>query len=77
MKECHFNRSRYFEPTETLMLNYTAVVKDTELHTNAEIDSYAWFSKEEAREKIAHGSLAEIFLNGYLDGTYPFDKEDA
>lgn len=74
--ECHFNRSHYFAPSETLMLNYTTVVKDTELHPNREIDSYAWFSKEEAREHIFHGSLAEIFLNGYLDGTYPFDQKE-
>ena len=74
--ECHFNRSHYFAPSETLMLNYTTVVKDTELHPNREIDSYAWFSKEEAREHIFHGSLAEIFLNGYLDGTYPFDRKE-
>ena len=54
------------------MLNYTAVVEDDEPHPNREIDFYQWFSKEEAREQIFKGSLAEAFLLGYLDGEYHF-----
>ncbi len=70
----HFNRSHYFKPSNTLMLNFTAVVEDMTLSPNKEIDSYAWFSPEEAREHIAKGSLAEAFLLGYLDGTYHFPE---
>ena len=70
--EYHFNRSHYFKPSNTLMLNFTAIVKDEEPHPNREIDSYSWFSVSEAREQIYKGSLAESFLLGYLDGSYSF-----
>lgn len=63
-----FNRTSFFEPSNTLMCNFTAFVEnDSELHVNREIDSYAWFTPEEARENIFPGSLAEQFLTAYLD----------
>ena len=63
-----FNRTSFFEPSNTLMCNFTAFVKDdSELLTNAEIDSYQWFSPDEARKNIRPDSLAEKFLNAYLD----------
>ena len=63
-----FNRTSFFEPSNTLMCNFTAIVKDdSELLTNDEIDSYQWFSPEEARKNIRPNSLAEKFLNAYLD----------
>lgn len=66
--EIHFNRTRFFEPSNTLMCNFTAFVEnDGELTPNEEIDSYSWFTPEEARTNIAQGSLAAEFLNAYLD----------
>ena len=63
-----FNRTSFFEPSNTLMCNFTAFVKDdSELSTNAEIDSYQWFTPDEARRNIRPNSLAESFLNAYLD----------
>ena len=63
-----FNRTSFFEPSNTLMCNFTAFVKDdSELSTNAEIDSFQWSSPEEARQNIRPNSLAERFLNAYLD----------
>ncbi|MCQ2508080.1 MAG: NUDIX domain-containing protein [Dorea sp.] len=63
-----FNRSKFFQPSNTLMVNFTAFVKDAAaLHVNEEVDSYRWFTFKEARENIKHGSLAEEFLVGYLD----------
>ena len=63
-----FNRTSFFEPSNTLMCNFTAFVKDdSELSTNAEIDSFQCFSPEEARQNIRPNSLAERFLNAYLD----------
>lgn len=63
-----FLRSRYFPPTNTLMLNYSVVLETDELRPNGEIDDYAWFSFAEAGRQIRPGSLAEAFLRGYLDG---------
>ena len=63
-----FNRTKFFEPSNTLMCNFTAFVGDASgLHTNKEVDSYKWFSPEEARRNIFPGSLAEFFLVSYLD----------
>ena len=64
----HFNRTRFFEPSNTLMCNFTAYVKDdSELDPNEEIDAYTWFTPDEARANIRPNSLAAEFLNAYLD----------
>jgi NAD+ diphosphatase len=68
----HFNRSRYYPRTNTLMLNYTVTVKEHEPSPNWEIDSWKCFSIPEARASIRPGSLAQSFLNGYFDGEYSF-----
>ena len=63
-----FNRTCFFEPSNTLMCNFTAYVKDSsELSPNSEIDSYQWFAPEDARLNIRPNSLASQFLNAYLD----------
>lgn len=63
-----FNRTSFFEPSNTLMCNFTAFVKDaSELSPNREIDSYQWFTPEEAQQNIRPNSLAERFLNAYLE----------
>ena len=63
-----FNRTKFFEKSDTLMCNFTAFVKDAfELHTNYEVDRYAWFTRDEARANIRPDSLAEWFLVSYLD----------
>ena len=63
-----FNRTKFFDPSNTLMCNFTAFVKnDSELHPNREIDSYKWFAFEEAAQNIKPGSLAAEFLYAYLD----------
>ena len=63
-----FNRTQFFEKSDTLMCNFTAFVKDdSELAPNYEIDSYAWFTREEARANIRPDSLAEFFLVSYLN----------
>ena len=72
--EVHFNHSRYFEPSNVLMLNFTAIVEDTRVHENREIDSYRWFTLQEARENVRWPSLAGDFLDGYLTGDYHFTK---
>ena len=68
----HFNRSHYFPKTNTLMLNFTVVLKSKELNCNHEVDRFDWFDLKEAREKIKKNSLAKAFLDGYLDHTYSF-----
>ena len=63
-----FNRTKFFEPSNTLMVNFTAWVEDAQaLHVNGEVDRYRWFAPDEARANIKPGSLAGEFLNAYLD----------
>lgn len=63
-----FNRTRFFEPSNTLMVNFTAFVSDAAaIRVNREIDRYAWFAPDEARKNIKPGSLAAAFLDAYLE----------
>lgn len=67
-----FNRTQFFEKSDTLMCNFTAFVKNTEgFDPNYEIDSCKWFSREGARANIRPNSLAEFFLDAYLDESAP------
>lgn len=71
-----FNRTRFFEPSNTLMINFTAWVRDAAtLHTNAEIDRCQWFDPDDARENIKPGSLAGEFLRAYLDEAEAVDSK--
>ena len=70
--EWHYNRSRYFAPSNTLMLSFTAIVEEGEPHPDSEIDACKWFSVEEARAAIRDKSPAQAFLNGFFDGEYRF-----
>ena len=70
----HFNHSHSFAPSNTLMLNFTATVKEDQPRPNREIDDWAWFSLEEAKAHIKPGSLAEAFLRGSFDGNYVFPE---
>ena len=72
VRKVWFNHSHYYKKSNTLLLNFTAVVTGTDVHENKEIDSYRWFSREEAEENVSKPSLAGDFLNGYLTGKYHF-----
>ena len=63
-----FNRTRFFEPSNTLMCNFTVFVKDdSELKPNYEIDSWEWFPLDDARKSMNPDTLAGHFLSAYLD----------
>ena len=65
--DLHFNRSRYFPPSNTLMLNFTATVRGNTPHPNAEVDRWQWFTPAQARESIRPNSLARQFLLAWLE----------
>ena len=63
-----FNRTSYYERTNTLMLNFTVYVdSDKALNPNKEIDSYKWFDFKEAQLNIKENSLAKEFLCKFLE----------
>lgn len=67
-----FNRSEFFEPSNTLMLNFTVRVKPGQsVRTTDEVDTWQWFTYEEAREHIRPNSLARRFLTAWLDEGAP------
>ncbi len=63
----HFNRTRFFEPSNTLMCNFTAYVDNADgIRLNDEVDSFAWFSPEEVEENMKPSTLAAKFVSAYL-----------
>ena len=77
VEHLRFNRTKFFEPSNTLMCNFTAFVRTAKaLHINHEVDRCKWFTPQEARENIRPNSLAAEFLNAYLDevGNKPMEN---
>jgi NAD+ diphosphatase len=67
VRQISFQRSQYFEPSNTLMLNYSCIIdENSRMVLNAEVDDAQWFSFEEAKKNIKQGSLAQTFLLEYL-----------
>jgi len=71
VRDVHFEKSEYFAPSNTLMLNFSCVAGTEDLShvSEKEIDSCRWFPREEAAREIADGSLAEKFLLRFLKMT--------
>lgn len=68
INEIHFNASRYFAKSNSLMLNFIAYTDHPEeICVNREVDSYSWFSFEDAVKNIKEGSLAKEFLLSYVN----------
>ena len=66
--DIHFNTSQFFEPSNTLMLNFSCVATTQDLsHMTDEVDKAKWFSFADAREAIAPNSLAQKFLLTFLE----------
>ncbi|MGM9630781.1 NAD(+) diphosphatase [Butyricicoccus sp.] len=62
-----FRKSQFFEPSNTLMLNFSCVADSDDLSgITDEIDRAAWFPLEEASQAIAQNSLAQAFLDNFL-----------
>lgn len=61
-------RSRYFSPSNTLMLNFVCTIEgSSKFKLSDEVDRAAWFSFHDARKYIKPDSLAQYFLNEFLD----------
>lgn len=64
--EMVFQKSRYWEKSNTLLFNYYVVIKG-EIKPNHEVDSYAWFDLDDALKNVAKGGLAEEFYGYYYE----------
>ncbi len=66
-----FNRTAFFEPSNTLMVNFTVFVKDgSDMNPNYEIDAYEWFEPDETLRHMKSETLAERFVRAF------FEEED-
>lgn len=63
-----YMRSLYFEPSNTLMLNFISMADSEDLsRMSAEVDQAMWFTFEEAAREIKKNSLAETFLLAIIE----------
>lgn len=64
VKELKFNKSEYFKPTNTLMLNFLCVAESESLSAlnTDEVDFAKWFLFDDAKNNIKKNSLAQRFL---------------
>lgn len=68
VSETRFLQSRYYEKTNTLMLNFVSIVEDGDFRLKEdEVDEATWFTFEEAKKAIRPNSLAEFFLLSFLN----------
>ena len=62
-----FNMSQFFEPSNTLMVNFSCVADTEDLSDKTdEVDYAHWYTFDEAREAVFPGSLAEKFLLNFI-----------
>ena len=69
VRELRYARSHYYEPSETLMLNYIVKVAESEANPNSEVDSWAWVPAAEAGKLVLPGGLAERLLGDFYAET--------
>ena len=72
-----YNRSEYFENTNTLICNFTVLADSDSLDhvSDWEVDSAAWYSFEEARTQVKPCSLAQRFLFAFFNDWKTIQKE--
>lgn len=62
-----FNASQYFEPSNTLMVNFVCHAKDADAQPNpGEVDAAHWIPVEEILDSMLPGSLARRFVALHL-----------
>ena len=61
----HCLGSRFYAPTETLMLHFAVTVRETEAVQNREVDSWRWIPREEADRLVRRG-LARVLMDDTL-----------
>ena len=62
-----FLGSHYYAPSETLMLNFLALLEEDEASPGPEVDSWEWVRVEDAARLVKPGGLAETLLRDWDD----------
>lgn len=58
----HFNASKYFGKSNSLICNFIVTTNNEEIKCNPEVDFAKWYSIEEAKNVVLKNSLAEEFF---------------
>ncbi len=56
-----FHKSRFYAPSETLMLHYSCTVPEAMAQPNAEVDAWEWVPVEDVRTRLAPGLPTELY----------------
>ncbi len=65
--EYHFQKTKYFSKSNTLLINFYVIVSSMEVTPNYEIDSYAWYDVDKGIEALEGASLAKEFYTYYIE----------
>lgn len=60
------NESQFYQPSNTLILNYSCIALQEEISLTDEVDKAQWFGIDEARQVIKPNSLAQHFFESFL-----------
>lgn len=68
VKVLHLNKTKYFEPSNTLMLNFVCISDSEDLSgMTDEVEEANWFAIDEAYANMKPESLAAQFVKHFLD----------
>ena len=62
-----FQASSYFEKSNTLIINFYAILESEEITPNHEIDEYSWYNLEDGFDAIKEALLAKKFFEYYMN----------
>lgn len=63
-------RTRYYEKSNTLLINYLAIVDTDIVNPNYEIDEYSWVDINEGLDLLKESKLAYSFYLDFLNNDY-------
>jgi NAD+ diphosphatase len=58
-----FHLSRWYAPSETLMLHYSCTVPEKTARPNAEVEAWEWVPVEHVRARLAPGLATELYVD--------------
>ena len=62
-----FNKSKYFDKSNTLISNFAVTLTSEEIFPNYEVDSYEWIEIDKALEAIREKPFTRYLLMSYLN----------
>lgn len=67
LESIEFNASKFFAPSNTLMVNFVCRSASREVSSDREVDSWRWVARDHVVDSMLPGSLAQDFVRTYLE----------